>query len=394
MEALLKELKICFRERFGADPDVFGWAPGRVNLIGEHIDYNGGHVFPCALTLGTAGAVRRRTDGILRFYSLNFKGIGTIEMRDGLLENDPRDHWSNYAKGMLQVLRAAGHSVDGGFDLMMNGNIPTASGLSSSASVEVLTGVLLRELYHLPLSNEEIALLAQKAENEFIGLNCGIMDQYIIACGLENRAMLLDTAALKSSFAPLELGDYRLLISSSNKKRGLSHSAYNERRAECEEALRDLQTVNSQWKNLCAVTPAEFEEASGAIKREICRRRARHAVYEEERTKEAFQALEDGNLVRFGALMTRSHASLRDLYEVSCRELDVLVELALADPSCLGARMTGAGFGGCTVSLVKKEQAEALIKRIAHSYEQTFGWAADFYLVVAGSGARAWLRAD
>lgn len=382
------ELLKMFSEKFGGEPEVLAFSPGRVNLIGEHIDYNGGHVFPCALTIGNWGAARRRQDGRLRFFSLNFMGIGVIEIDEAPLVNDARDHWCNYPKAMIHTLREAGFDIKGGMDFMLYGNIPAASGLSSSASVELLTGVIVRELWQLAVDSEKLALLAQKAENEFIGVNCGIMDQYAIAMGKADSAMLLNTSNLDCRYAPLHLEDYVLVIASSNKKRGLSHSAYNERRSECEEALADLQKAKPGLKHLCELEPEEYKLLEPQIKREVCRKRARHAVLEEARTLAAFEALQRSDLRTMGDLMTASHESLRDLYEVSCRELDTLVELALEDKDCLGSRMTGAGFGGCTVSLLKKEAAERFITRVGEAYKTRIGWAADFYIVVPGDGAK------
>lgn len=382
-ESMSKE----FYERFDARPDLAAFAPGRVNLIGEHIDYNGGHVFPCALSLGTAGMIRRTEQPRLRFYSRNFRGIGVIEMDRTALDYDQRDHWSNYPKGVLKLLMDEGLRFEGGLDVLYDGNIPPASGLSSSASVEVLTAVLLRGLFDLSLSNQDIALLSQRAENEYIGVNCGIMDQFAIAMGKKDQAILLDTASLEHHYAPLNLEDYVLIIASSNKKRGLGSSAYNERRAQCEEALRIFQKERPELQYLCELDMEAYEALAPLLTDLVIAKRAKHAVSEEARTLAAYEALSQGDLPRFGDLMCASHVSLRDDYDVSCRELDVLVEASMDVKGCLGSRMTGAGFGGCTVSLVHQDSQERFIEDVGAAYLAQIGYAADFYPVKAGEGA-------
>lgn len=387
-EEMLSELRQCWQEKFGGEADLCAFAPGRVNLIGEHIDYSGGHVMPLAISLGTYGLARRREDKRLRFYSLNFRGIGILEMADGPLLNDPRDHWSNFCKAMLQTLREAGYPFEGGLDLMIYGNIPSGSGLSSSASVELLTGIVIKALWGLEIDSVQLSLLAQKAENQFIGVNCGIMDQFAVAMGRQDHVLLLNTGTLEYDYAPLKLEGCKLVICSSNKHRSLGNSAYNERRRECEKALSDLQKRLKQLKALCQLSPDDFNALQSAIEDPICRQRARHAVYEEARTLAAFEALKGGNLAALGRLMVSSHASLRDLYEVSCRELDFLVDAALEEKTCLGSRMTGGGFGGCTISLVREEGVTDFIEHIGPKYQAEFGYAADFYPVTACEGAR------
>lgn len=381
------KLATAFQEHFINSPEVCAFAPGRVNLIGEHIDYNGGHVLPCALDIGTWGAARRRSDGQIRCFSLNYPQKGLISFPEEPLKNDPRDAWSNYPKAMVSVLRKQGFRIEGGFDLLVRGELPTASGLSSSASLEMLTGVILRELFDLEVTRQQLALAGQQAENSFLGVNSGIMDQFAIAMGERDKVMFLDTAGLVCEQAPLELAEQVLVISSSNRKRGLATSAYNERRAECEEALRDLRKVKADLPNLCSLSPEEFKKLEPAIRRGVCRRRARHAVSEEARTQEAFRVLKEGDLKAFGALMLASHESLRDDYEVSVRELDLLVELAMSTPGCLGSRMTGAGFGGCTVSLMPEAAVAGYVARAAQRYAEEIGHRADFYTVRAGQGA-------
>ena len=384
-EKLLAE----FSKIFGGDgqAELF-FSPGRVNLIGEHTDYNGGHVFPCALTIGTYGVVRKRADRKLRLYSMNFSGTGIWETSLDELTPCPEDRWTNYPKGVLWALQEKGYEVPFGFDLLVYGNIPNGSGLSSSASLEVLIGTIAKEFYGLDtLTMEEIAKIGQYSENHYNGVNCGIMDQFAVAMGKKNHAIYLDTATLEYEYAPLELGDARIVIACSNKKRGLADSAYNTRRSECETALQELQQV-VKVDTLGDLSEEEFEQYKDAIKDPVRVRRARHAVYENQRTRKAAEALKKGDLAEFGRLMNESHVSLRDDYEVTGIELDTLAETAWEQPGVIGSRMTGAGFGGCTVSIVKNDAIDAFIENVGRKYESVIGYAADFYVVEAGDGAR------
>ena len=384
-EKLLAE----FSKIFGGDgqAELF-FSPGRVNLIGEHTDYNGGHVFPCALTIGTYGAVRKRADRKLRLYSMNFSGTGIWETSLDELTPCPEDRWTNYPKGVLWALQAKGYEVPFGFDLLVYGNIPNGSGLSSSASLEVLIGTIAKKFYGLDmLTMEEIAKIGQYSENHYNGVNCGIMDQFAVAMGKKNHAIYLDTATLEYEYAPLELGDARIVIACSNKKRGLADSAYNTRRSECETALQELQQV-VKVDTLGDLSEEEFEQYKDAIKDPMRVRRVRHAVYENQRTRKAAEALKKGDLAEFGRLMNESHVSLRDDYEVTGIELDTLAETAWEQPGVIGSRMTGAGFGGCTVSIVKNDAIDAFIENVGRKYESVIGYAADFYVVEAGDGAR------
>ncbi len=384
-EKLLAE----FSKIFGDDgqAELF-FSPGRVNLIGEHTDYNGGHVFPCALTIGTYGAVRKRADRKLRLYSMNFSGTGIWETSLDELTPCPEDRWTNYPKGVLWALQEKGYEVPFGFDLLVYGNIPNGSGLSSSASLEVLIGTIAKKFYGLDmLTMEEIAKIGQYSENHYNGVNCGIMDQFAVAMGKKNHAIYLDTATLEYEYAPLELGDARIVIACSNKKRGLADSAYNTRRSECETALQELQQV-VKVDTLGDLSEEEFEQYKDAIKDPVRVRRARHAVYENQRTRKAAEALKKGDLAEFGRLMNESHVSLRDDYEVTGIELDTLAETAWEQPGVIGSRMTGAGFGGCTVSIVKNDAIDAFIENVGRKYESVIGYAADFYVVEAGDGAR------
>lgn len=378
-----------FAEMFGGDGDIRSYfAPGRVNLIGEHTDYNGGHVFPCALTIGTYAIVRKREDRKLRFYSHNFEKLGVLESSLDDLKYDKALDWTNYPIGVVWAFIEKGYNVDAGFDMLLYGNIPNGSGLSSSASVEVVTGVALRDLFGFDdVSMIDIALFGQYSENNFNGVNCGIMDQFAIAMGKKDQAIFLDTSDLSYTYAPIQLKDEKIVIACSNKKRGLGDSKYNERRAECEEALAELQTELS-IKSLGELSEEEFEAHKDLIKSEVRQRRAKHAVYENQRTLKAVDALKAGNLEEFGKLMNASHVSLRDDYEVTGIELDTLVENAWEQEGVVGSRMTGAGFGGCTVSIVKTDCVDKFIENVGKAYLEKIGYAADFYVVEIGDGGR------
>ena len=375
-----------FKEVFGAEGDIRTFfAPGRVNLIGEHTDYNGGHVFPCALTIGTYAAVCRREDRKLRFYSMNFEASGVYESSLDDLKPAKEAGWTNYPKGVMWAFEQKGFSIPCGLDLMLYGNIPNGSGLSSSASVEVMTGYILKCLFGFDVTLQDIALTGQYAENNFNGVNCGIMDQFAIAMGKKENAIFLDTSDLSYEYAPILLKNAKIVISCSNKKRGLGDSKYNERRSECEEALAQLKTV-VDIQSLGELDEEQFARYQDAIKREVCRRRAKHAVYENQRTLKAVEALKANDVEQFGRLMNDSHVSLRDDYEVTGIELDTLVEEAWKTEGVIGSRMTGAGFGGCTVSIVKDEAVDAFIRQVGGAYRKKIGYDADFYVVDIGDG--------
>lgn len=375
-----------FGEIFGGtDRAKVYFAPGRVNLIGEHTDYNGGHVFPCALTIGTYGVARKREDKKLRFYSMNFEKLGVLEASVEDLKPEKEADWTNYPKGVMWAFGEKGYEVTNGMDLLLFGNIPNGSGLSSSASVEVLTGSILRDMYGFEVSNQELALIGQYSENRFNGVNCGIMDQFAIAMGQKDNAIFLDTATMEYEYAPIHLEGAKLVISCSNKKRGLGDSKYNERRSECETALAELQKA-VDIRTLGDLDEEQFEANKGAIKDEVRVRRARHAVYENQRTIKAVAALKANDIEQFGRLMNASHVSLRDDYEVTGIELDTLVEEAWKVEGVIGSRMTGAGFGGCTVSIVKDGAIEAFKEQVGKAYLEKIGYAADFYVVEIGDG--------
>lgn len=377
-----------FFEIFGGErlPRCF-FAGGRINLIGEHTDYNGGHVFPCALTMGTYCLLRPRVDSSLRMYSENFPETGMLSCKLDAIEKDGSLGWGNYVLGMLFALKEKGITLPKGFDLLLYGNIPNGAGLSSSASLEVAVGEALRSSFRLSFSNVELALMGQRAENGFIGVNTGIMDQFAIAMGQPKKAVFLDTATLKYSYVPLELKDYSILIMNTKKQRGLGESKYNERRSQCEHALKQLQTL-VDTESLGALTPEQFEACKQAVADPVERKRAKHAVYENARTLQGLKALERGDLTAFGRLVDESHISLRDDYEVSCTELDTLVEAAREQQGVIGARMVGGGFGGCAIAIAKTEGIQGIIEAVQTRYTQKIGHEAEFYIASVGGGPR------
>ena len=381
-QELLKKFEEVFGDSKGAG--VY-FAPGRVNLIGEHTDYNGGHVFPCALTIGTYAVARLRDDDKLCLFSMNFEEDGVGESRLADIETKKDGDWRNYPKGIVWAFGKKGYKVDKGLDILYFGNIPNGSGLSSSASIEVLTGFILKKLFGFDVTNQDLALIGQFSENQYNGVNCGIMDQFAIAMGKKDCAIFLDTADLSYEYAPIVLKGAKIVILNTNKKRGLGDSKYNERRSECEAALAALQTKLS-IKSLGELTEEEFEANKELIGDPVKIKRAKHAVYENQRTIKAVKALKDNDLELFGKLMIASHDSLRDDYEVTGIELDTLVAEALKQQGVIGARMTGAGFGGCAVSIVKEEAVPAFIENVGKAYKDKIGYAADFYVVEIGDG--------
>jgi len=383
----MKHLEQKFQEVFGAPAEKQFFAPGRVNLIGEHTDYNGGNVFPCAIDKGTYGLVSKRADRTFRMYSENFADLGVMEFTLDELVNDKKHDWANYPKGVIKMFVEEGFKIDSGFDFLVSGNIPNGAGLSSSASIEMLTGIVLKDLFHLSIDPIAMALLGKKVENLFIGVNSGIMDQFAVAMGKKDHAILLDCNTLKYDYVPVMLKDEVIVIANTNKRRGLADSKYNERRAECDEALAELQT-KLPIKALGELSIEEFEANKDLIKSPIRQKRAKHAVYENQRTLKAQKELSAGNLAEFGKLMNQSHISLRDDYEVTGVELDTLAALAWEQPGVVGSRMTGAGFGGCTVSIVKKDKVDDFIKNVGEAYKNKIGYAADFYIAAVSEGAR------
>jgi len=384
---MIRKLKDTFKRVYGDEAEKTFFAPGRVNLIGEHTDYNGGNVFPCALTFGTYALTRKRNDKKIRFYSDNFEALGIVEVNIDEIEYNKDHDWANYPKGVIWAFENNGMKIDSGFDILFYGNIPNGAGLSSSASIEVVTGVVLKDLYNFPIEMVDIAKLSKTAENQFIGVNCGIMDQFAISMGKKDCAILLDTNTLKYEYASIVLDGASIVIANTNKRRGLADSKYNERRTECETALKDLQK-SLHINSLCELNEEEFEKNRHLIKDAVCAKRAKHAIYENQRTLKAVKALESKDIELFGKLMNASHVSLKDDYEVTGIELDTLVEIAWNKSGVIGSRMTGAGFGGCTVSIVKDECVDDFIKNVGQEYKSKIGYEAIFYVAQIGDGAR------
>lgn len=378
-------LNTKFAEIFGPKTTTHYFSPGRINLIGEHTDYNGGHVFPASITYGTYGLAAPREDNKVLVYSTNFDEIGVITFTLDDLTFDKKDNWANYVKGMVLKLKEAGHTIDHGFELLVEGTIPNGAGLSSSASLELLVGVMLEDIFALDTDRLELVQTGKKVENEFIGVNSGIMDQFAIGFGEVDKAILLDTNTLKYEMVPVKLGDYAVVIMNTNKRRELADSKYNERRSECEEALARLQK-KLDIQALGELDEATFEANTTLIGDDTLIRRARHAVTENQRTLIAKTELEKGNLAAFGKLLNASHHSLRYDYEVTGIELDTLVDAAQKQDGVLGARMTGAGFGGCAIALVKEETIPAFKNNVYDEYLNVVGYAPDFYVAHIGSG--------
>jgi galactokinase len=383
----ISPLNKTFLDLYGVLPKQAFFAPGRINLIGEHTDYNGGHVFPCAITYGTYAVARKREDQLVRLYSENFPNKGIIEFHLNELDYNKDHDWANYPKGMIRYISEAGFQIPNGFECVIKGNIPNGAGLSSSASIELLTGVLLDGLFQLEIPRLDLIKIGKRVENEFIGVNSGIMDQFAIGMGKEKAGILLDCQTLKYVYAPIQLDHHKIIIMNTNKRRELADSKYNERRSECEEALRQLQKKLS-IEALGQLSEQEFEDNKHLITNEVVRKRARHAVYENRRTIKALKELKAGNLVGFGQLMNQSHLSLRDDYEVTGVELDSLVEAAWQQPGVLGARMTGAGFGGCAIAIVANEEVENFIASVGAAYREKIGYEAEFYVANIGDGAK------
>lgn len=375
-----------FKKVFGDNEGVsVFFAPGRVNLIGEHTDYNAGHVFPCALTIGTYAAARTREDNKLRFNSMNFEECGVIESSLEELTPSKEAGWTNYPKGVMWAFTERGMKMPCGLDMVIYGNIPNGSGLSSSASLEVLTGYMLKDLYGFDVTNVELAQIGQYSENNFNGMNCGIMDQFASAMGKKDNAIFLDTSDLSFEYAPIKLDGMKIVVTNSKVKHSLVDSAYNDRRSSCEKALAELQEVIS-INGLGELSIEEFEAHKDAVKDDDRRLKAKHAVYENQRTISAVKALREGDIEEFGRLMNQSHISLRDDYDVSCEEIDVLVDAAWSVPGVIGSRITGGGFGGCTVSIVKDEAIDAFKDTLTKAYKDKCNLVPEFYVVSIGDG--------
>ncbi len=379
------DLKQEFTTVFDTQPERVFFSPGRINLIGEHTDYNGGHVFPCAISLGTYGVYSAREDTTVRMYSANIPDQGIVSFDINDLEYDKSAGWTNYPKGMIKELVTAGYKLDHGFDLFVHGNLPDGAGLSSSASIELLMGEVLNDAFDLGIDQLDLVKDGQKVENNYIGVNSGIMDQFAVGMGKKDQAILLDTNTMEYSYAPVQLGDHVIVIMNTNKRRELADSKYNERRSECEEALRRLQTkldINS----LGDLTESEFDEAAYLVNDETLIKRARHAVFENQRAIRATKALANNDLTTFGHLVTASHVSLHFDYEVTGKELDTLAENSWAQSGVLGARMTGAGFGGCAIAIVEKDKVDAFKENVGKAYHDAIGYDADFYIAEISDG--------
>lgn len=380
-----RSLNTKFAEIFGPKQTAQYFSPGRINLIGEHTDYNGGHVFPASITYGTQGVATSRKDNKVLVYSTNFEDDGVISFTLNELDYDKQAGWANYVKGMILKLKETGYTFDHGFELLVEGTIPNGAGLSSSASLELLVGVVLEDLFDLAIDRLALVQTGKKVENEFIGVNSGIMDQFAIGFGEVDKAILLDTNTLKYEMVPVKLDGYAVVIMNTNKRRELADSKYNERRSECEEALKRLQTQLT-IDALGDLDSETFEAHTDLINDDTLIRRARHAVTENQRTLEAKAELEKGNLAAFGKLLNASHYSLRHDYEVTGIELDTLVDAAQKQEGVLGARMTGAGFGGCAIALVKEENIPEFENNVYDAYLKVVGYAPEFYVAHIGNG--------
>lgn len=383
----IEDLQKKFIEIFKTNFENVFFSPGRVNLIGEHTDYNGGNVFPCALSFGTYAVISKRNDCKIVMHSLNFEDLGLIEFNLNNLIYKKEHNWVNYPKGVIKAFKDHGFNIPFGFNILIYGNIPNGSGLSSSASLELLMAVILKDTFNLDLDMLDMVKYCQEAENKFIGVNCGIMDQFAIGFGKKDSAILLDCNTLKYRYSKINMDGYKIVIGNTNKKRGLADSKYNERRSECETALKEIQKVKP-INSLGELTESEFEEVKNSILNPIHVKRAKHAVYENQRTLKAVTALENNNIIKFGELMIESHNSLRDDYEVTGIELDTLVSLALSMPGVIGSRMTGAGFGGCTVNIVKEEYIDNFIENVTKEYTKKIGYSPTFYVVNISDGTR------
>lgn len=384
MEYNEANLQDKFKEIYGNKNEYAFISPGRINLIGEHIDYSGGFVFPCALDFGTYALVRLRNDNIVNFASTNFDLKVKCDLND--LHYDVKDDWANYPKGVIKTMKDKGYKTDG-MDILVSGNIPNGAGLSSSASLEVLMGLVVNNLFnHGKIDMIDIIKISQQAENDFIGVNCGIMDQFAVGMGKKNKAILLDCNTLEYHYAGVNLLDYMIVIMNTNKRRSLNESKYNERREECEKALNIIKKKKN-IKSLCELSPAEFNNLKILFTDEKISNRAEHAVYENNRALRAFDCLNNGDLIEFGRLLIESHNSLKNLYEVTGKELDVIVEEALLSKGCIGARMTGAGFGGCAIALVKKQNINEFINKVKINYTKRIGYEPSFYLSDIGEGS-------
>ena len=362
-------------------------SPARINIIGEHIDYNGGFVFPAAIDRYLYCAIRKRTDTKIIYNDLFFPGTYIFDINDDF-KFDKSNDYANFLNGILSCMKKRGLKFPCGFEVLVASNVPSAGGISSSSALECGFAWAVSETFGFNISRKDIALMGQQSEHEFMNVNCGIMDQYIIATGKKDTAELLDCAKIEHEYVPLNLGDYRFVVMNTKKQRKLADSKYNERRSQCEQGLAELQAAGLNVPDLCSIKPEVFEEKGAAIKDEVIYRRVRHCVTENDRVLRTVKALKANDLQELGKLLYASHNSLRDDYEVTGIELDTLVDVASKQPGCIGARMTGAGFGGCAIALVHKDSTEDFIKNVQAGYSKVVGYEGGFFACSSGDGVR------
>ncbi|MGO1453625.1 MAG: galactokinase [Alkalibacterium gilvum] len=378
-----------FKEQFNYEAERVFFSPGRINLIGEHTDYNGGKVFPCAITMGTYGVVKKRKDNEIHAVSGNFLNIGKITFNMADLSFKKEDNWTNYLKGMIKYIQEKVGALPHGFDVYIYGTIPNGASLSSSASLELLTGIIVKEIYDLNISQLELVKLGMRTENEFLGLNSGILDQFAVGMAKKGHAMLLDTNTLVYEQVPVDLPNHKIIIMNSMTRRELVDSEYNIRRQQCDLALKQLQKV-TDVKLLGELSVEAFEKYKHIIEDDVLMRRARHAVYENERTERAAEVLKAGDLDQFGKYMNASHISLDEDYEVTIKGTDFLARTAWEQAGVVGARMTGGGFGGCCIAIVLNEEVDKFIDKMKGKYKDEIGHDAEFYIAETAKGAGEW----
>lgn len=381
------DLPAAFVKLYGGTEDsvqVYS-SPARINIIGEHIDYNGGTVFPAAINRYIYVAIRKRNDAKIIYDDVHFPGRYEFSINDNFVY-DKKNDYTNYLNGILSQLKERGCSFPCGFEVLIVSNLPAGGGISSSSALECGFAYAVSETFGFNIDRVEIAKLGQMSEHKFMNVNCGIMDQFIISTGKKNTAIVLDCNTLKYDYVPLELGDYRFVVMNTNKQRRLADSKYNERRTECETALKILQDSGVKVSALCELTPDAWEKAKSSITDPVIQKRAKHCVYENQRVADAVTALKAGNLEKLGKLLDESHKSLKEDYEVTGIELDTLAEEAQKQKGCLGARMTGAGFGGCGIALVHKDRVEAFVENVQKAYTEKIGYAAGFFACESGDG--------
>ena len=381
----ITELKSAYQAAYQKPATDIFFSPGRVNLIGEHTDYNGGFVFPCALSFGTYLLLSPNNEQKINFRSLNIDAVYSLALNQ-LTSPLANKAWANYPLGVIAQFIKRGVSITQGYDILFWGNVPAGAGLSSSAAMEVVTAFAFNELLGTGYDRTELAKIGQKAEHEFAGVMCGIMDQFASAQGKQDHAIYLNCDTLAFDLVPVKLEGIKVVVSNTHSPHHLDSGAYNDRVRQCQLAVQQISTVRP-IKNLAELTQADFEQVEHAITDEVAHRRARHVVGEVQRTKDAVEALQQGNIELFGKLMTQSHISLRDDYEVTGPQLDALAEAAWKVDGVIGSRMTGGGFGGCTVSLVRDEAIPTFIEQVGKEYTEKTGLKADFYIAEIGDGA-------